>query len=90
MIWDGIEWKKKKNRPIPITPKSKEFKRTLRNQLLKDWNYASHYVDSAIKTAYSILNSWRRNYIKGGGKEKKTCSKEGVCQSKGNALQIRG
>ena len=33
--------------------------------MLKDWNYASHYVDSAIKTAYSILNSWRRNYIKG-------------------------
>jgi len=65
IIWDNIEWKKKKNRIIPIIPKSKEFKRNLRNQLLKDWNYASHYADSAIKTAYSILNSWRRNYIKG-------------------------
>jgi len=65
IIWDSIEWKKKKNRLIPIIPKSKEFKRALRNRLLKDWNYASHYVDSAIKTAYSILNSWRRNYIKG-------------------------
>ncbi len=64
-IWDGIEWKKKKNRLIPMIPKSKE-KRALRNQLLKDWNYASHYVDSAVKTAYSILNSWRKNYIKGG------------------------
>ena len=63
-IWDGIEWKKKKNRLIPMIPKSKE-KRALRNQLLKDWDYASHYVDSAVKTAYSILNSWRRNYIKG-------------------------
>jgi len=65
IIWDNIEWKKKRNRLIPIIPKSKDFKRTLRNQLLKDWNYASHYADSAIKTAYSILNSWRRNYIKG-------------------------
>ena len=65
IIWDSIEWKKKRNRLIPIIPKSKEFKRTLRDRLLKDWNYASHYVDSAIKTAYSILNSWRRNYIKG-------------------------
>ena len=64
-IWDRIEWKKEKNRIIPMIPKSKEFKRTLRNQLLKDWDYASHYVDSAIKTAYSILNSWRRNYIRG-------------------------
>ena len=52
-------------RLIPTIPKSKEFKRNLRNRLLKDWNYASHYVDSAIKTAYSILNSWRRNYIRG-------------------------
>jgi len=52
-------------RLFPIIPKSKESKRALRDQLLKDWNYASHYVDSAIKTAYSILNSWRRNYIKG-------------------------
>jgi len=65
IIWNSIKWKKKKNRIIPIIPKSKEFKRTLRDQLFKDWNYASHYIDSAIKTAYSILKSWRRNYIKG-------------------------
>ncbi len=52
-------------RLIPIIPKSREFKRDLRNSLLRDWKYASHYVDSAIKTAYSILNSWRRNYLKG-------------------------
>jgi len=52
-------------RLIPIIPKSKEFKRNLRNSLLKDWKYASHYVDSAIKVAYSIINSWRRNYLKG-------------------------
>ena len=52
-------------RLIPLIPKSREFKRNLRNSLLKDWNYASHYVDSAIKTAYSIINSWRRNYLKG-------------------------
>jgi len=65
IIWDNIERREKGKRLIPIIPKSKEFKRALRNRLLKDWNYASHYVDSAIKTAYSILNSWRRNYIKG-------------------------
>jgi len=52
-------------RLIPEIPKSREFKRNLRNSLLKDWKYASHYVDSVIKTTYSILNSWRRNYIKG-------------------------
>jgi len=52
-------------RLIPIIPKTREFRRKLRNSLLKDWKYASHYIDSAIKVAYSILNSWRRNYLKG-------------------------
>jgi len=32
---------------------------------MKDWRYSKHYVDSAIKQAYSIVKSWRRNYIKG-------------------------
>ena len=58
-------------RLIPIIPKSREFKRNLRNELLKDWSYASHYVDSAIKVAYSILKSWRRNYLKGRRKKRK-------------------
>ena len=58
-------------RLIPIIPKTREFKRNMRNSLLKDWEYASHYVDSAIKTAYSILKSWRRNYLKGRRKKRK-------------------
>ena len=58
-------------RLTPIIPKSRTFKRSLRNYLLEDWEYASHYVDSAIKTAYSIINSWRRNYLKGKRKRKK-------------------
>jgi putative transposase len=33
--------------------------------LMQDWSYSKHYVDSAIKQAYSILKSWRRNYMKG-------------------------
>jgi putative transposase len=37
----------------------------LRSILLKDWVYSKHYVDSAIKQAYSIIKSWRRSYIKG-------------------------
>ena len=52
-------------RLIPLIPKSREFKSSLRNTLLENWDYASHYADSAIKTAYSIINSWKRNYLKG-------------------------
>lgn len=65
IIWDNIGWIEKKRKKIPVVPKSREFKRSLRNELLKSWSYASHYVDSAIKVAYSIINSWKRNYIKG-------------------------
>jgi putative transposase len=32
---------------------------------MEGWSYSKHYVDSAIKEAYSMLKSWRRNYIKG-------------------------
>jgi len=35
-------------RLIPIIPKSRRFKRGLRNELVRSWNYASHYIDSAI------------------------------------------
>ena len=71
-IWNNIVWIEKKNfyrvkgnknyyvtRIIPIIPKSNEFKNHyLRNSLMKDWRYSKHYVDSAIKQAYSIVKSW--------------------------------
>ncbi|RSN73798.1 zinc ribbon domain-containing protein [Candidatus Methanodesulfokora washburnensis] len=66
-IWKNIQWVERKNkgrRPIPIVPKSNEFKRNLRNALLRDWCYSKHYVDSAIKQAYSTIKSWKRNYLK--------------------------
>ncbi|MBS7288000.1 MAG: transposase, partial [Candidatus Freyarchaeota archaeon] len=66
--WKNIAWNErvtKRRRLIPIIPKSSEFKRNLRNFLLRNWGFCAHYVDSAIKQAYSILKSWRRNYLKG-------------------------
>ncbi|ADC69762.1 transposase, IS605 OrfB family [Methanocaldococcus sp. FS406-22] len=62
IIWNNIEYSKENK---PKLPKSKEFKRELRNKLLEDWNYASHYIDGIIKTAYSILESWASNYKRG-------------------------
>jgi hypothetical protein len=32
---------------------------------MKDWRYSKHYVDSAIKQAYSILKSWSRFTLTG-------------------------
>ncbi len=70
-IWVRIRWverydKRGRRRLIPIMPKDGGFKHHyLRALLLRGWQYSKHYVDSAIKQAYSILKSWRRNYIKG-------------------------
>jgi putative transposase len=70
-IWIRIRWiekynKKGRKRLIPLIPKGNNFKHHyLRYLLLEDWVYSKHYVDSAIKQAYSIIKSWRRSYVKG-------------------------
>ncbi|MBS7287448.1 MAG: hypothetical protein KIH01_01520 [Candidatus Freyarchaeota archaeon] len=54
--WKNIAWKEKivkRRRLIPIIPKSSEFKRNLRDSLLRNWVFCAHYADSAIKQAYS-------------------------------------
>jgi putative transposase len=32
---------------------------------MKDNPYASHWVDAVIRTAYSIMENWRKRYLKG-------------------------
>jgi len=69
-IWSNIRWIKcyikGRRRLIPKIPKENSFKHHyLRDMLMQDWSYSKHYVDSAIKQAYSIIKSWRRNYMKG-------------------------
>jgi putative transposase len=70
-VWAGIKWVERQNgsggrRLVPVIPKENSFKNHyLRDLLIKDWKYSRHYVDSAIKQAYSILKSWRRSYLKG-------------------------
>ncbi len=61
-------------RQIPVIPKSSAFKKNLRDTLIRDWastGYAAHYVDTAIAIAYSIIKSWRKNYMKGLRRRKK-------------------
>jgi putative transposase len=84
-IWERTRWVERPVKPvrieeirctarrlIPILPKDGFFKHhELREKLKEAWPHAVHYVDSAIKQAYSILRSWRRNYLKGyRGREK--------------------
>ena len=105
-IWENTTWKEKTvkhrykvgeghkyyttKRLIPHFPKSNEFKRKLRNKLLKDWPFAKHYVDSAIKTAYSILESWRKNYLKGRRRRKKPVAKRRFVRVKTTLMKVEG
>ncbi|MEM4281234.1 MAG: hypothetical protein QXK38_03510 [Candidatus Caldarchaeum sp.] len=64
-LWRNIVWKKDGNRLIPFLRKDKTFRKEVRDRYLVGWVYSKHYVDSAIKQAYSILNSWRKRYVRG-------------------------
>jgi putative transposase len=75
-IWTKIRWiekydEKERKRLIPIIPKDNNFKKHLRSLLMENWSYSKHYVDSAIKQAYSMLKSWRRSCLKGERRKEK-------------------
>jgi hypothetical protein len=72
-LWNSIEWKKRKvngKKQWRLLPKykvdihSREYKKKLRDNLLEDWPYAAHWVDSAIKTAFQYLSHGERTTLK--------------------------
>ncbi|MEM2428731.1 MAG: zinc ribbon domain-containing protein, partial [Candidatus Bathyarchaeia archaeon] len=64
-LWRNMVWKRKGGRLIPFPRKEKAFRKGLRDKYLEGWVYSKHYVDSAIKQAYSMLESWRKRYLRG-------------------------
>ena len=80
IVWEGIEWRYVFPRverrggklrvavpykvKVPELPRSSAFKK-LRDELLKECPYAKHWVDAVIRTAYSVMESWRKRYLKG-------------------------
>ncbi|MDK2875606.1 MAG: putative transposase [Archaeoglobaceae archaeon] len=49
---------------------SKEDRKKLRDELLKDWKFSKHYVDSAINSVIGLVKGWITLYNKGKAKEK--------------------
>ncbi|MEM2005708.1 MAG: hypothetical protein QXK83_06500, partial [Zestosphaera sp.] len=49
----------------PRVSTDKKFKKMLRNTLLTECSYAKHWIVAVIRTAYSIIESWRKRYLKG-------------------------
>ena len=104
IIWSGVEWRyefprlSEKNGKlvavigsklkVPIIPKDSGFRRRLRNELLKDCPYASHWVDSVIRTAYSIMESWRKRYLKRRAKKAKPKIKRRFARCKITLMKI--
>ena len=98
-LWDNIEWEKKKvegKKQRRLKPKysvnihSKEYKKKLRDSLLQEWPYAAHWVDSAIKTAYSIFKSWRKNYVKGERKRRRPTARRLFVRAKQTFIKLEG
>ncbi len=45
-------------------------RRKLRNNLLKDWKYSRHYVDSAINSVIGLVKGWIKLYNRGKARSK--------------------
>ena len=99
-LWNNIEWEKRKvkggKRQWRLLPKYKvdihsgEYKKELRDSLLQEWPYAAHWVDSVIKTAYSILKSWRKNYVKGDRRRRRPTAKRLFARAKQTLIRLEG
>ena len=84
---------KKQYRLLPkykVDIHSGKYRRRLRDSLLEDWDYAAHWVDSAIKTAYSILKSWRKNYVKGERKRRRPTARRLFVRAKQTLIKLEG
>jgi len=104
IIWDNIEWRyrfprieRRKRKQIviipyklkvPELPKDKSFKKRLRDDLLQNCPYARHWVDAVIRTAYSIMESWRKRYLKGGARKIKPRVKKRFARCKITLMSV--
>ena len=73
---------------VPVLPKNSRFKRELRDRLMKENPYAAHWVDAVIRTAYSILESWRKRYLKGRAKKCKPRVKRRFARCKITLMKV--
>jgi len=104
IIWESIEWKyrfprveEKKGKlrvevsdklKVPELPKSKSFKKKLRDELLRECPYANHWVDAVIRTAYSIMKTWRKRYLKGKARKVKPRVKKRFARCKITLMKV--
>ena len=97
VIWNNITWRydlksyrrrKYAKVKVPIIPKDSKFKRELRNVLMEGNPYARHWVDAVVRTAYSIMDSWRKRYVKGKAKKCKPRIKRRFARCKITLMKV--
>ncbi len=94
-IWGQVVWTEKKikgknqYRILPTIPEY-SFKKVMRNTYLQQWNYTRHWIDSAIKTAFSIIKSWKKNYVNGSRTRTHPVVKRFFARVKQTQLKLEG
>jgi putative transposase len=73
---------------VPIIPRDRVFKKRLRDELMKDNPYAAHQVDAVIRTAYSIMENWRRRYLRGRARKVKPRIRRRFARCKTTLIKI--
>lgn len=73
---------------IPLLSESKEFKKHLRDRFMRENPYASNWLDSVIRTAYSIMRSWRKRYMRGRAKKAKPLVRRRFARCKTTLMKV--
>jgi len=94
-IWDHVQWQtvpipgKNQHRILPTLP-DYSFRKLMRETYVRGWIYAKHWVDSALKTAFSILKSWKKNYGNGTRKRHKPVVSRHFVRVKQTLMKLEG
>ncbi|MEM1898162.1 MAG: zinc ribbon domain-containing protein [Sulfolobales archaeon] len=104
IIWENLTWEyrfpelpKRRGKisvkvgckvKVPRIPVDRKFKKMLRNILLAECSYAKHWVDAVIRTAYSIIKSWRKRYLKGEARKVKPRIKKRFARCKITLMKV--
>ena len=85
----------KQYRQFPHFQVGKSFKRLVRDKHMEKWNYAAHWVDSAERTAFATVKSWKKNYNNGERSRNRpqvtrlfAQVKQSLCKLEGSKLRI--
>jgi len=104
IIWENIVWEYRFPDPsrrrgkvsvklgykakVPRVPTDRKFKKMLRDAMLVECPYAKHWVDAVIRTAYSIIESWRKRYLKGEARKVKPRIKRRFARCKITLMKV--